>query len=138
VPRRRAVRSVSGFAELQKQTEQLVVNLRKEIHSKEAELNQLRDEERKLSGLIGLRETAVGEKVTVSGGGRARMNWGAVLEQMPKEFKAGDVQKLRGLRDKRHSEIFAAITRWIEAGSVERKERGVYERVQSQTVKKTG
>jgi hypothetical protein len=44
---------------------------------------------------------------------------------MPKQFKAGDVRKVRGLKDKRASEIFAAITRWIEARSVKRKERWI-------------
>ena len=52
-----------------------------------------------------------------------------MLEQLPKRFEAGDVRKIRGLKDKRSSELFAAVTRWIQAGTVKRKERGVYERV---------
>lgn len=139
MPRRRSVQRVSAISQLQKQAEQLVVNLRKEIRSKEAELNQLRDEERKLSRLIGLRETALRERAAAPAGTRARINWGSVLEQMPKEFKASDVRKARGLGGRRHSEIFAAITRWIEAGSVKRKERGIYERRQpAQRAKKPG
>jgi hypothetical protein len=39
------------------------------------------------------------------------------------------VRKVRGLKDKRSSEIFAAITRWIDAGAVKRRGRGTYERV---------
>jgi len=38
------------------------------------------------------------------------------LEQLPKQFKAAEVREIRGLKGKRPSEIFAAITRWIEGG----------------------
>jgi hypothetical protein len=51
-----------------------------------------------------------------------------VLDQLPKQFGAAEIRSVRGLKGKRPSEIFAAITRWIEAGSVKRKSRGVYER----------
>ncbi|MGC1676370.1 MAG: hypothetical protein WA740_02455 [Candidatus Binataceae bacterium] len=47
---------------------------------------------------------------------------------MPKQFKAADVRGVRGLKGKRPSEIFAAITRWIDGGMAKRKSRGVYER----------
>ncbi len=70
---------------------------------------------------------------TVAGRGRprkgGRINWGTVLQRMPRQFKASHVRSVRGLKDKRSSEIFAAITRWIDAGAVKRRERGVYERV---------
>ena len=58
-----------------------------------------------------------------------RISWGAVLEQLPKKFKASDLRQVRGLKDKRSSELFAAITGWIKAGSVKRKARGAYVRV---------
>lgn len=58
-----------------------------------------------------------------------RIDWRAVLSKLPKQFRAADVRKVRGLTEKKSSEIFAAITRWIEAKLVKRKERGVYERV---------
>ena len=50
-------------------------------------------------------------------------------EQLPKQFKASHIRTVRGLKNKRPSEFFAAITRWMEAGAVKRKERGLYERV---------
>jgi hypothetical protein len=53
-----------------------------------------------------------------------------VLEQLPKQFKASQIRIVRGLKNKRSSEISAAITRWMEAGAVKRKKRGLYERVQ--------
>lgn len=58
-----------------------------------------------------------------------RISWGAVLAQLPRQFKASDLRQVRGLNDKRSSELFGAITRWIEAGSVKRKARGAYVRV---------
>lgn len=131
----------SHFEQVQKHAQRLLNNLRKEIRSKENDLRRLKDEVSKLSGLVGLTATSSGTTASrASGAGSARTNWATVLEQLPKQFKAGDVRKIRGLGAKRASEIFAAITRWIEAKSVKRKERGVYERVdqsQSRKSKKT-
>ena len=62
-------------------------------------------------------------------GARGRVNWRNVLSALPKQFKAADVRNVRGLKQKRPSEIFAAITRWIDAGAARRRARGVYERV---------
>ena len=68
-------------------------------------------------------------------GATARINWGTVLEQLPKQFKASQIRAERGLKNKRSSEIFAAITHWMEAGLVKRKKRGLYERVQQKPKK---
>jgi hypothetical protein len=40
------------------------------------------------------------------------------------------------MKDKRSSEVFAAIARWIDAKMVKRKKRGLYERVQQSQVRK--
>ncbi len=130
MPGRGSVRIGSGLAQLQRQAEQLLVNVRKEIRVKEAELDQFKDAESKLSGVFGLRATSGGGAAASRAIGGGRIKWGTVLEQLPKRFRVADTRKVRGLKDKRSSEIFAAITRWIEAGSVKRKERGLYERVQ--------
>ncbi len=60
---------------------------------------------------------------------RGRVNWRSVLARMPRQFKASDVQKVRGLETKHSSEIFAGIWRWIDAGLARRKSRGVYVKV---------
>jgi hypothetical protein len=139
MPRRRSVPRTSAISQLQKQAEELIVNLRREIWSKEAELNQLREEERNLLSVISQHVVSSGAKQEMPRSRSARINWGSVLEEMPKQFKAGDVRKVSALKNKRPSEIFAAITRWIEAGSVKRKERGSYERMPpSQGARKTG
>jgi hypothetical protein len=39
-------------------------------------------------------------------------------------------------KDKRSSEVFAAIARWIDAKMVKRKERRLYERVQQSQARK--
>ncbi|MGD0076183.1 MAG: hypothetical protein ABSD31_17860, partial [Candidatus Binataceae bacterium] len=62
-------------------------------------------------------------------GRSGRINWRTILSDLPKQFKAADIRGIRGLKEKRPSEIFAAVTRWIEAGLVKRKARGVYERI---------
>jgi hypothetical protein len=120
----------SAFGQLQKQVQQLLAKLQSEIRSKEADLRRLKEEESNLSNLIGLRRTDRA-RATTSGlrGATARIDWGRVLEQIPKQFTAADVRKVREVANKRPSEIFAAITRWIESRTVKRKERGLYERV---------
>jgi hypothetical protein len=136
---RKAREMSSRFEQVQKQAQQLLANLRREIRSKEDELRRLKDEDSKLSALARLTATSRDGAAAsrAMGGGGARINWGTVLEQMPKQFKAADVHKVRGLKDKRPSEVFAAITRWIEAKSVKRKERGLYERVEQSQPRKS-
>ena len=129
MPRRSNSELGSSFGQLQQQARALLSNLRKEIRSKEAELKQLKEDESRLSLVTGRvaadASPSRGMRSQSSGG---RINWRTILEQLPKQFKASDVRSIRGLKDKRPSEIFAAVTRWIDAGSVKRKARGVYER----------
>jgi hypothetical protein len=127
MPRRKASRGgASVFLQVQRQARTLLINLRKDIRSKESILRKLKQEEARLGSLIG---RGAGAARAVSSGPRGRVNWRTVLASLPRKFKAADVRQVRGLKDKRPSEIFAAITRWIDAGTAKRKARGVYERV---------
>lgn len=134
MPRKRSASAntvTSAFRQVQQQARSLMVNLRKEIRTKETELRRLKEEESRLSMLIGGQESpasggAASTRAATRGG---RVNWRAVLEQLPKQFKAADVRLVKGLKGKRPSEVFAAITRWIQMGSARRKARGVYERI---------
>jgi hypothetical protein len=95
---RKAREMSSRFEQVQKQAQQLLANLRKEIRSKEEELRRLKDEQSKLSGFDGLRATS-GGGATASGafgGGGARTNWATILEQLPKQFRASDFVKYAG------------------------------------------
>jgi hypothetical protein len=130
MPRTTSAQITSAFSRVQKQARGLLVGVRREIRSKEADLRRLKKEESQLSAITG--QLGTEEARSASGGSAnttARINWGTVLEQLPKQFKASQIRTVRGLKNKRSSEIFAAITRWIEAGSVKRKKRGLYERV---------
>jgi hypothetical protein len=126
---RRSSDAGSAFHQIQQQARALLGTLRREIRAKEAELERLKQDEARLGSVTGrvsmAGRAARSERGAASGG---RINWRNVLEQLPKQFKASDVRSVRGLKDKRPSEIFAAVTRWIEAGMVKRKSRGVYER----------
>jgi hypothetical protein len=135
MPRKKSIEGNSGFRQVQDHARTLLQNVRKDIRAKEAELKRLRDEEASLGQLVGgagpkagSNGSAVRGRPAGSGGGSGRINWREILEQLPKQFGAADIRSIRGLKGKRPSEIFAAITRWIEAGSVKRKSRGVYER----------
>jgi septal ring factor EnvC (AmiA/AmiB activator) len=114
----------SAYRKITEQAVKASRQIRAEIRTREQELDQLRKQEQQISGLIGPVRGAARKRAA----GR-RINWRTVLEQLPKEFKASDVRKVRGLRGKASSEIFAGITRWIEAKAVKRKERGIYQRV---------
>jgi hypothetical protein len=121
----------SAFTQVQAQARELLNKLRSEIRVKEADIRRLRQEESKLAALTGQAglPSGNGNGAPRAQGGRSRINWTEVLGKVPKQFKASDIRNVRGLKDKRSSEIFAAITRWIEAGSVKRRDRGVYERL---------
>ena len=122
----------SAFERIQRQARTVLGGLRGQIRAKENELLRLKQEEARLSHLLGGGGRTAGQTARAAaasgGGGRGRINWREVLNQMPKQFKASDVRRVRGLKSKRPSEIFAAITRWIDAGLAKRKKRGIYER----------
>lgn len=122
----------SAFERIQRQARTVLGGLRGQIRAKENELLRLKQEEARLSHLLGgggkAGQPARAAAAPGGGGGRGRINWREVLKQMPKQFKASDVRRVRGLKSKRPSEIFAAITRWIDAGLAKRKKRGIYER----------
>jgi hypothetical protein len=130
MPRRKSVQAGTAFQQVQQQARALLQGLRAEIRGKQAELERLKEEEtalNRLSGGFG----AAGSTTKSSGGSRrggGRVDWSGILEELPKQFKAADVRGIRSVAGKRSSEIFAAITRWIESGSVKRKSRGLYER----------
>ncbi|MGZ6227960.1 MAG: hypothetical protein ACXWNE_07515 [Candidatus Binataceae bacterium] len=139
MPRRKgSASSTFAIRQFRRQAGSVLAKLRKDIRAKEMELVGLKREEAALSQIAG-RAIAGGAAVARApraagggrgggGGGGGRINWRNVLGQLPKQFKASNVRQIRGLKDKRPSEIFAAITRWIEAGLVKRKTRGLYEK----------
>jgi hypothetical protein len=133
MPRRKgSASSSSAIRQFRRQAGSVLAKLRKDIRAKEMELVGLKREEAALSQIAG-RAIAGGAAVArapraAGGGGGGRINWRNVLGQLPKQFKASNVRQIRGLKDKRPSEIFAAITRWIEADLVKRKTRGLYEK----------
>jgi hypothetical protein len=135
MPRRKNKAGVSSaLRQVQKQAQVILISLRKEIRAKEQELLHLKNQESNWGRLTGTGATrvAAAAKAPVTASGRkhgGRVNWRAILEQLPKQFKAIHIRDIRGIKGKRPSEIFAAITRWIEAGTVKRKARGLYERV---------
>lgn len=130
MPRRKRSPRGNAFEQVRKQARSLVAALRGEIRVKEAELKRLKEEEAALSRLGGRVAPAVrmARAARVTKGGGRRIDWGNILQLLPKQFKASDIRAVNRVKNKRPSEIFAAITRWIEAGTVKRKTRGVYER----------
>jgi hypothetical protein len=115
----------SAYMQIREQAVATLRQIRAEIRTREQELDQLRKQEQQISALSG---GAAGAAAPERTPGR-RINWRDVLNQLPKEFKASDMRKVRGIGGKPSSEIFAAITRLINAKTIRRKERGIYQRV---------
>jgi len=129
-------KSASPFSQLQQHARKLLAGLAGEIRSRKSELDRLEKEFEQLTGIAGLRGVARGSRRPVTKpiparrtGSRKRINWAQVLARLPQEFKAPELRKVRGLKDKRASELFAAIMRWIDSGTVKKKSRGVYLKV---------
>ncbi|HVA84324.1 MAG TPA: hypothetical protein VNF28_05445 [Candidatus Binataceae bacterium] len=130
--------TASAIRQVQRQAGSVLGKLRKDIRALEIELARLKRDEESLGRLAGRGGAGEGggrggaraprAASAEGGGGSGRINWRNVLAQLPKQFKASNVRQLRGLKDKRPSEIFAAITRWIDAGLAKRKTRGLYEK----------
>ncbi|MGO9452743.1 MAG: hypothetical protein ACLQDV_17125 [Candidatus Binataceae bacterium] len=118
---------LSAFSQLQQYAQRLLAGLATEIRAKKAELARLEQEFGKLTGIAGLHAAVSAPKRAPATS--HRINWSEVLAKLPKEFKASDIRNVRGLKGKSASELFAAITRWIDSGAAKKKERGIYLRL---------
>ncbi len=117
----------SGLRQFQRRARAALLDLRREISAREGELHELRDEEMRLAGVAG--RVALPTPLARRSAGSGRVNWREVLANLPEEFGTSDLRKVRALKNKRPSEIYAGIGRWTDAGLVKRKERGVYQRL---------
>jgi hypothetical protein len=137
MPRGTATQVRSALRQVQGKARQVLKSLAQEIRAKESELRRLRDDEAKLAALAGQRSAPTSRsKRGAPGKGAGRISWRAVLEKLPKQFKASHIRAVPMTKDRRSSEVFAAIARWIDAKMVKRKERGLYERVQQSQARK--
>ena len=80
MPRKRSASAesvTSAFRQVQLQARSLMLNLRKEIRTKETELRRLKEEESRLSVLIGMQASARSGRAPSTRGttGSARVNW---------------------------------------------------------------
>jgi hypothetical protein len=104
MPRTTSTQILSAFSRVQKQARGLLLGVQREIRSKEADLLRLKKEESQLSAIAGQRGTEEAKSASGgSAGATARINWGTVLEQLPKQFKASQIRTVRGLKNKRSS-----------------------------------
>ena len=137
MPRGTVIQVRSVLRQVQGKARRVLKSLAQDIRAKESDLRRLRDDEAKLAALAGQLSASVSQSERgASGKGGGRINWRAVLEKLPNEFKASHIRAMPRMKDKRPSEVFAAIARWMDAKMVKRKERGLYERVQQPQARK--
>jgi len=129
MPRTARIQIASALDQLRKLAGQLLAKLGSEIRSKERDLRRMKEAESKLVALTGQRRIRRKREGLRISGAIKRIDWRIVLEKLPRQFRASDIRTVEAVKNKRHSELFAAITRWVEAGTVKRKDRGLYERV---------
>ncbi len=92
-------------------------------------MRRLKEAESKPVALTGqkwIRRKRVAQRIS---GPIKRIDWQVILEKLPGQFRASDIRTVGAVKDKRHSELFSAITRWVEAGTLKRKDRRLYERL---------
>jgi uncharacterized protein YggU (UPF0235/DUF167 family) len=90
MPRRNSSEAGSAFDQLQQQARTLLTAIRHQIRAKESKLKRLKEEESKLGAVTGAMP-AHGRTAS------ERINWRAVLEQLPQQFKASDISLVKGL-----------------------------------------
>src|ERR1022692_4619272 len=100
MPRRKNKAGVSSaLRQVQKQAQVILISLRKEIRAKEQELLHLKNQESNWVRLTGgATRVAAAAKAPVTAAGRkrgGRVNWRAILEQLPKQFKAIHIRDIR-------------------------------------------
>ena len=121
----------SAYLRFTRQAITALKSVRGDIRAAEAKLADLRKQEEWVARVAG-QSAAPGAASLAPGGAAAphgRTDWRAVLETLPRRFTAADVRRALAPASKQPSEVFTAVTRWIDRGMVKRKERGVYERV---------
>jgi hypothetical protein len=97
----------SAFRQLQQQAHRLLADLRIEISAREAELRRLEEQTSKLSALAG--EPRVAPTANRAARPARRIDWRALLAQLPRRFSVPDVRSMGELRNKGSAQIFAGI-----------------------------
>jgi hypothetical protein len=93
MPRGTLTQGRGKFHQIQRQARQLLRRLTREIRIKEVELRSLRDDEAKLRGHWSATRAFHGSHHSGPRKSSSRINWLAVLERLPKEFKASHTER---------------------------------------------
>src|SRR5260370_35596152 len=111
------IAQATGFNQHQKQVRQILTTIKQAIRSKEVEIKRLKLEESQLTDLLGHQPSSGGAISNGEGKARIRTDWTAILEQLPKQFRASALRKIPALKGSRSSAIYSGITHWLEAGA---------------------
>jgi hypothetical protein len=126
----RKSRPQSLLASLKQQGAKALAALRQEITRREQELGVLKTEEERWKEVVGAQprattaaSTSTQKPATTK---RARLDWDAVLSQLPATFTAQEVeQKTR----KPMGQVYAGLSRWVEDRKVRKNPNGKYQKI---------
>lgn len=114
--------------------------LRDEIASRQAEIDQFQSALDLLSGTFGgttrsAKTTRVRSVAKTKASG-LRVDWDAVLKQVPNRFGVEQIMKIKSAASKGRAQVYPALNRWESTGRIKRVEKGVYVKVGAKAKKK--
>ena len=102
MPRGTVIQVRSVLRQVQGKARRVLKSLAQDIRAKESDLRRLRNDETKLAALARQLSASVSQsKRGASGKGGGRINWRAVLEKLPNQFKASHIRAMPRMKDKR-------------------------------------
>lgn len=126
MPRKATRRSI--LTTLKQQTVKALASLQKEIAKRETELEALRAEAARWTGVLGGQSqapSAPSASYRARAAKRSRLDWGVVLTGLPAKFTAQEVARKSG---KPMDQVYAGVGRWVRDKKV-RKGKGGYRKV---------
>jgi hypothetical protein len=113
---------------LKRQGVKVLTALRQEIAKREKELADLKTTATRWGEMVGRQTRATGAAPSPARAGkkrRRRIDWNAVLADLPTAFNAKDVQQQTG---KPIEQVYAGLSRWAKDKKVKRTANGSYQK----------
>jgi len=116
------------LANLKRQGVKVLTALQQEISKREKELGELKATATRWGEMVGRRAGVIGAAPAPARAGkrrRRRIDWNAVLTDLPTAFNAKDVQRQTG---KPIEQVYAGLSRWVKDKKVKRTANGSYQK----------
>jgi len=118
------------LANLKRQGVKVLTALQQEIAKREQELAELKTTATRWGEIVGkqTRVTGAAPAPARAGRKRRRIDWNAVLVNLPTAFNAKEVQQQTG---KPIEQVYAGLSRWVKDKKIKRTSNGAYQKAAS-------